>query len=62
MRQPDINRIKRAIEHIKAARTHIDNINFLNRTGNEERILNDVWENLRYQETRLEAMTKGGEP
>jgi hypothetical protein len=58
MRQADINRVKRAVEHIKAARTLIDNIKYLNREGNEERILDDVWGDLRYQETRLDIMTR----
>lgn len=61
MRQPDINRIKRAIEHIKAAMNHIDNIKYLDRTSDEDRKLNGVWEDLRYEEMMLEAMTKGGE-
>lgn len=30
MRQPDINRVKRAMEHVEAARTHLENIKFEN--------------------------------
>lgn len=58
MRQPDINRIKRAIEHIKAARAQIDSIKFENRSNIEERNLNGIWEGLRYEEMKLEALTK----
>ncbi len=37
MRQPDINRVKRAMEHIEAARTHLDNIKFENMDSKESR-------------------------
>lgn len=37
MRQPDINRVKRAMEHVEAARTHLDNIKFENMDSKESR-------------------------
>lgn len=37
MRQPDINRVKRAMEHIEAARTHLENIKFENMDSKESR-------------------------
>ena len=37
MRQPDINRVKRAMEHIEAARTHLENIKFESMDSKESR-------------------------
>jgi len=37
MRQPDINRVKRAMEHIEAARTHLENIKFESMDNKESR-------------------------
>lgn len=37
MRQPDINRVKRAMEHVEAARTHLENIKFESMDSKESR-------------------------
>lgn len=37
MRKPDINRVWRAMEHIEAARTHLENIKFENMDSKESR-------------------------
>lgn len=39
MRQPDVNRVNRAMEHIKSAITHIESIKWENRSHAEENIL-----------------------
>ena len=60
MRQPDINRVKRAMEHIQASIVCINSIKWEHRTNDEEafleqtkRILADEYRNLRtFAETR----------
>ena len=62
MRQPDINRVKRAMEHIMAAITHINSIKWENRSHAEDNILETTKQNLadeyRVLRTRSE---KGGQ-
>lgn len=46
MRQPDINRVNRAIEHIKAARVIIENIKWENLTSRESSLRKSVYAEL----------------
>lgn len=62
MRQPDKNRIKRAMEHIMAAITNINSIKWENRTPSENKTLDDVWSHLaeEYRILRILAERKDG--
>mgnify|MGYP006896857186 CR=1 FL=1 len=42
MREPDKNRVRRAMEHIMAAITNINSIKWENRTDSEDRTLEEV--------------------
>ena len=46
MRQPDINRVKRAMEHIEAAKTHLNSIKWENMSDKENRMVNSALESL----------------
>lgn len=46
MRQPDYNRVKRAMEHIMAAITCINSIKWEHRTDNDDRFLEATKKNL----------------
>lgn len=63
MRQPDINRIARAQEHIKAAMTNLDsikdeNLEYLNRLD-----YNEIWKELlfcnQFLDTWVKALKEG---
>lgn len=63
MRQPDINRVKRAMEHIMAAITNINSIKWENRTSKEDAILETTKEILaeEYRVLRLLSERKDEE-
>ena len=54
MREPDKNRVKRAIEHINAAVVSIENIKWENRTNRENVKLNAAAADLRIVIRKLE--------
>lgn len=58
MRQPDINRVKRAMEHIQAAIVSINGIKDQHRTREENRYLEDVKANLAQEYRQLRDMDK----
>ncbi len=58
MRQPDINRVKRAMEHIQAAIVSINGIKDQHRTREENRDLEDVKANLAQEYRQLRDMDK----
>ncbi len=62
MRQPDRNRIKRAMEHIMTAIENINGIKWENRTPSENKTLDDVWSHLaeEYRILRILAERKDG--
>ena len=54
MRQADINRLSRALEHLVAAKTHLGNIS-PHRIGHVEHVdINAVTQELGYQKQKLE--------
>jgi len=55
MRQPDINRVKRAMEHVEAARTHLENIKFENMDSKESRRVGNLIVELGTTLTMFEA-------
>lgn len=63
MRQPDINRIKRAMEHIQAAIVSINSIKYEHRTHNEEVFLECTKGRLadEYRDLRTFAQSKVNE-
>ena len=63
MRQPDINRVKRAMEHIMAAITNINSIKWENRNSKEDAILETTKEILakEYRVLRLLSERKDEE-
>ena len=64
MRQPDINRVMRAMEHIMAAITNINSIKWEHRTRDEETFLETTKSRLadEYRDLRIFAeKKKGGE-
>lgn len=56
MREPDRNRIRRAIDHVVAAMTNIDSIKWENRTQPEEWTLNGICDVLQEQKDILESL------
>lgn len=63
MRQPDINRVKRAMEHIMAAITHINSIKWENRSQAEDNILETTKQNLADEYRVLRTLSeKGAQP
>ena len=58
MRQPDINRVMRAMEHIQAAIVSINGIKDQHRTREENRYLEDVKANLAQEYRQLRDMDK----
>lgn len=61
MRQPDINRVKRAMEHIHAAIVSISNIKSEHMNGDEEWYLRRVKDELAYNYRQLRDMDKNVE-
>ena len=62
MRTPDINRVKRAMEHIMAAITNINSIKWENRTRAEENILEITKQHLADEYRALRMLSeKGGQ-
>ncbi len=53
MRQPDINRVKRAKEHLKAAITVLSNINWLNTTMIESNFITLAKEDIEEADAHL---------
>jgi len=63
MRQPDINRVKRVMEHIMAAITHINSIKWENHSHAEDNILETTKQNLADEYRVLRTLSeKGGRP
>jgi hypothetical protein len=61
MREPDRNRVKRAMEHIMAAITNINSIKKENRTDSEERTLESTRSNLASEYRSLRRLAEGKE-
>lgn len=63
MRQPDINRVMRAMEHIMAAITNINSIKWEHRTHDEETFLETTKSRLadEYRDLRTFAEIKKGD-
>ena len=58
MREPDKNRVRRAMEHIMAAITNLNSIKWEHRTESENRTLNDVWSHLSEEYRILRIMAE----
>ena len=60
MRQPDINRVNRAMEHIMAAITNINSIKWEHRTKAEENILEATKQHLAEEYRVLKIVAEKG--
>ena len=61
MKRPDINRVRRAAEHLKAAMTNLDSIKWENRTNKENEQLEWACGEIRYIKNSLESVAKVAE-
>lgn len=60
MRQPDLNRVNRAMEHIMAAITHINSIKWEHRTAAEENTLETAKQHLADEYRVLRMLSEKG--